>query len=95
VQAPLPLDPDEALGVAPITTPNMASNMAPSTERPVLPAPITTPNMAPNMARPVLPAAGALTGQTAALSCLKLSNDGIGGKYTRSIWSSLSKHPGL
>jgi hypothetical protein len=42
-----------------------------------------------------LPAAGALTGQTATLSCLKLSNDGIGGKYTRSIWSSLSKHPGL
>jgi hypothetical protein len=63
--------------MAPITTPNMAANMA------------------PNMARPVRPAAGALTGQTATLSCLKLSNDGIGGKYTRSIWSSLSKHPGL
>lgn len=81
--------------MAPITTPIMTSNMAPSTERPVLPAPITTPIMAPNMARPVRPAAGALTGQTATLSCLKLSNDGIGGKYTRSIWSSLSKHPGL
>ena len=81
VQAPLPLDPAEACGMAHIMAPKMASKMA--------------SNTAHSTERPALPAAGVLTGQTATLSCLKLSNDGIGGKYTRSIWSSLSKHPGV
>ena len=67
--------------MAHIMAPKMASKMA--------------SNTAHSTERPALPAAGVLTGQTATLSCLKLSNDGIGGKYTRSIWSSLSKHPGV
>ena len=80
-QAPPP--PPSASALSPPASAPSPPRTAPAPPPPAVQAPLP------------LPAAGALTGQTATLSCLKLSNDGIGGKYTRSIWSSLSKHPGL